>query len=102
MRFVRQLHVADLGPADKVLVVCDYHTASLLPSGSPEPLVIEAEEAQKGWRTVELVIDAAYQAGLDRSSCIIAIGGGVLCDVVAFAASIYLRGIALVLSLIHI
>ncbi len=97
MRFVRQLHVTDLGPADKVLIVCDYHTASLLPSGSPEPLVIEAEEAQKDWRTVELVIYAAYQAGLDRSSCITAIGGGVLCDVVAFAASIYLRGIALVL-----
>ena len=97
VRFVPTLRPTDVGPPHNALLVCDHHTALLLPAGSPEPLVIEAEEAHKDWDTVARVIDAAHRAGLDRGARITALGGGVLCDVVAFAASVYLRGIRLVL-----
>ena len=97
VRFTRRLQPADMGPPQNALLVCDQHTAPLLPAGSPEPLIIDAEEEHKGWGTVARVLDAAHRAGLDRGARITAVGGGVLCDVVAFAASIYLRGVALVL-----
>ncbi len=97
IRFVPALYPDDVGPPDNALLVCDRHTAPLLPSGSPEPLRIDAEEADKDWSTVARVIDAAFRAGLDRGASVTALGGGVLCDVVAFAASVYLRGVRLVL-----
>ena len=97
IRFVPELRPADVGPRENALLVCDHHTAPLLPPGAPPPLVIEAEEAHKDWATVARVIDAAHRAGLDRGARITALGGGVLCDVVAFAASVYLRGVQLVL-----
>jgi len=97
IRFVPELRPADVGSPANALLVCDHHTAPLLPAGSPEPLRIDAEETDKNWSTVARVIDAAHRAGLDRGACVTALGGGVLCDVVAFAASVYLRGVRLVL-----
>jgi 3-dehydroquinate synthase len=97
IRFVPALRPADVGPPANALLVCDHHTAPLLPAGSPEALCLEAEETDKNWDLVERVIDAAHRAGLDRGARVTALGGGVLCDVVAFAASVYLRGVRLVL-----
>lgn len=97
VRFVRALRPADVGPPDNALLVCDRHTAPLLPAGAPPPLVIEAEESDKNWSAVARVIDAAHRAGLDRGARVTALGGGVLCDVAAFAASVYLRGVRLAL-----
>jgi len=79
------------------LIVCDRHTAPLLPAGALQPLAIDAEEEDKGWSTVESLLEVAHRRGLDRGARITALGGGVLCDMVAFAASIYLRGVSLVL-----
>ena len=97
VRFIHQLQAVDLGPSDNSLVVCDQNTAPLLPAVTHSALVINAEEEHKNWNTVACVLDAAHRAGLDRSARFTAVGGGVLCDIVAFAASIYLRGVALVL-----
>lgn len=55
--------------------------------------VIEANETTKHWATVEAVLDAMVAFGIDRRrEPVIVIGGGVLCDVVGFAASLYRRG----------
>ena len=97
IRFVPALSSADVGPSENALLVCDHHTAPLLPAGAPAALRVDAEEADKDWGTVARVIDAAHRAGLDRGASVTALGGGVLCDVVAFAASVYLRGVRLVL-----
>ena len=54
--------------------------------------VLEAHKMVKDWRSVDSVIRAMAEAGIDRrSEPIIAIGGGVLLDIVGFAASIYRR-----------
>ena len=42
------------------------------------------------------IYSAALKAGLDRTSCIIALGGGAIGDVAGFAASTFLRSIAFI------
>ncbi len=42
------------------------------------------------------IIEAAASGGLDRRSCIVALGGGVIGDMAGFAASMWMRGIAVI------
>ncbi|MFJ1644328.1 sedoheptulose 7-phosphate cyclase [Streptomyces sp. NPDC088258] len=56
-------------------------------------LVLDAHEQVKDWQSVDAVLAAMDEFGVDRRrEPVIAIGGGVLCDIVGFAASIYRRG----------
>ncbi|HWG98840.1 MAG TPA: sedoheptulose 7-phosphate cyclase [Pilimelia sp.] len=58
-----------------------------------EVLILEAGERNKDLTTLRTILDAAETVGLNRrSDPIIAIGGGVLTDVVGLAASLYRRG----------
>jgi len=59
-------------------------------------LVLEAGEEQKTLASVALIHDAAYQHRLERSSLMVALGGGVVGDMVGFAAATWLRGVAVV------
>lgn len=60
----------------------------------PKLLVIDAGEDQKNLKNIELIHDAAYKAQLERSSLMIALGGGVVGDMTGFAAATWLRGVA--------
>jgi 3-dehydroquinate synthase len=53
-------------------------------------------EAAKNLETLEAIARKLVRAGADRKSLLIAVGGGVVGDVVGFAAASYLRGVALV------
>ncbi|MBI4053033.1 MAG: 3-dehydroquinate synthase [Candidatus Diapherotrites archaeon] len=55
-----------------------------------------AGERSKSLATFALLQQKVFDAGLDRKSCIVALGGGVTGDVAGFAASTFMRGIALV------
>ena len=55
---------------------------------------IGAGEEIKTLSTVEAVYGEFLKLGLDRSSWVIGIGGGIVCDVAGFAASTYLRGLS--------
>ncbi|MCD6121520.1 MAG: 3-dehydroquinate synthase [Spirochaetales bacterium] len=59
--------------------------------------VIEPGEVNKIWRSVELIIKEAFKNGLSRDSAFLGIGGGVVCDLTAFAASVFMRGCRLML-----
>jgi len=59
-------------------------------------LEVEAGEDQKTPATVARIHDAAFEARLERSSLIVALGGGVVGDMAGFAAATWLRGIAVV------
>lgn len=63
--------------------------------GSRRVLVPDGERA-KTMRTVARVHDALVAAGADRGAIVVAIGGGVIGDLVGFAAATYLRGVRLV------
>lgn len=56
---------------------------------------IEAGEEHKTVQSVERIWDAALEGGLDRDSLVVGVGGGVVGDLTAFAASTLLRGVAL-------
>jgi 3-dehydroquinate synthase len=56
--------------------------------------VVEAGEETKDLRHAETLYRAALEAGLDRSSAVVALGGGVVGDLAGFVAATFLRGIA--------
>ncbi|CAH1197200.1 3-dehydroquinate synthase [Paenibacillus allorhizoplanae] len=58
--------------------------------------VVPAGETSKSLAQLEGIVTAALQAGLDRNSAIIALGGGVVGDLAGFAAASFMRGIRFV------
>jgi 3-dehydroquinate synthase len=68
---------------------------SLRRAGVPaQSLTIQAGEQNKTVATVASLWHGFLQAGLDRNSTIIALGGGVTGDLAGFAAATFMRGIA--------
>jgi len=62
-----------------------------------EVLSIEPGEQSKTLDQAARLYDAAVEAGLDRNSPVIALGGGVPGDLAGFVAATYLRGVPLVM-----
>ncbi len=55
-------------------------------------LILGSGEPYKTIESVLAIIRAAFDANFTRKDIFIGIGGGVICDITAFAASIYKRG----------
>ena len=53
-------------------------------------------EQHKSFSSLERAVEFFSKAGLERNDVVVALGGGVVGDLAGFAASVYLRGIALV------
>ncbi|MEW6540188.1 MAG: 3-dehydroquinate synthase [Bacillota bacterium] len=53
-------------------------------------------EEHKTLETAARLYDRAFEAGLDRSSAVVALGGGVVGDIGGFVAATYMRGVAFV------
>ena len=53
-------------------------------------------ERFKTLRTAERALAFFSEFGLERSDCVVALGGGVVGDLAGFAAAVYLRGVAFV------
>ena len=58
--------------------------------------IFPAGEQSKNLQTIETLADEMIAAGHDRSSFVVALGGGVVGDMAGFLASIYYRGIPFV------
>ena len=94
------------GISSKVMIVSDEHVwplhGSRLLAGlqasryTPTPIILPAGEQHKNLDTVRLLYDQFIEAGLERSGAVIAIGGGVVTDMVGFASATYMRGVPLV------
>ncbi len=56
-------------------------------------VVLPDGEAHKDWLTLNLIFDGLLAARCDRSTTLIALGGGVVGDMVGFAAATYQRGV---------
>jgi 3-dehydroquinate synthase len=56
-------------------------------------IVLPDGEEHKDWRTLQRVFDALLEAQADRSTVIVALGGGVVGDMAGFAAATYQRGV---------
>jgi 3-dehydroquinate synthase len=97
---------AEAGLCGKCAVITDenvgkLHAQTVLDSlrtagFDPVQLTVPAGEKSKSLAAVENLIDGMLAAGLDRSSFVVALGGGVIGDLAGFAAAIYQRGIPFV------
>jgi 3-dehydroquinate synthase len=67
--------------------------AALRPAEQPSVLFLPAGETNKRLIQVERLSTELAAAGADRSSLLIAFGGGIVGDVGGFLAAIYMRGI---------
>ncbi|PZU10444.1 MAG: 3-dehydroquinate synthase [Sphingobium sp.] len=86
----------------RLVVVTDSHVAAaqlprletaLAASGvTVEPIVLPAGEQTKSWRHLEQLLDALLALEIERGDHVVALGGGVIGDLVGFAASIIKRG----------
>jgi 3-dehydroquinate synthase len=86
------------------LLICDGNTeylAAKLRSGNTGDAIpictLEAGESHKNWNAVEAILRSAHDDGLGRDGTFIGVGGGVIGDLCAFAASIYMRGCSVAL-----
>lgn len=61
-----------------------------------ETIILPAGERTKSIGHLETLLEAMLKTNLERDDMIIALGGGVIGDLVGFAASIYLRGIGFI------
>lgn len=83
----------------RVLIVTDggtpRHYADALAAQCKEPVLvtIPGGEASKSIAQFEQLLSAMLRAGFTRRDCVAAVGGGVVGDLSAFAASCYMRGI---------
>jgi len=85
----------------KPLLICDTNTeylAEKIRGDTGIPIcTLEAGELHKNWQAVEAILRSARDAGLGRDGTFIGVGGGVIGDLSAFAASIYMRGCSIAL-----
>jgi len=96
----REMDAARLGKR-RILVsserIWDFHGARFRTIGADKtPILIEDGERYKNLNTVARILDALVKAQADRSTVIVAVGGGVIGDMVGFSAATYLRGLPIV------
>jgi 3-dehydroquinate synthase len=83
----RNLAAHYLKPVARVLKASGYNVV---------PIVLPPGERTKTLRSIGTVMDALVEARFERSSTLLALGGGVIGDITGFAAAIYQRGIPFV------
>ncbi len=80
------------------LYVFDENTFRLFPeSDQLNSVVLPPGEGAKNWKSIDLIAGKALESGMARDSVFVGVGGGVVCDLTAAAASLYMRGSGLVL-----
>ncbi len=93
--------LAPLSRGRPFVIVTDAHVAphaarlaALLHHGglTSDIITLPAGEATKSWGQLESLTDALLERGIERGDHVIALGGGVIGDLVGFATSILKRG----------
>ncbi len=94
-------HLAPLAKGRHMAIVADENVAphlatlraSLGAAGVPsEAIVLTAGERSKSWATLEDLTDRLLDLGVERGDHVVALGGGVIGDLVGFACSVLKRG----------
>jgi 3-dehydroquinate synthase len=94
--------MSDIGFAGRVYVIADKRALELhgltlrQVVGESPVLEVSGDEQAKTVESVSRVWDWLVDNGAQRRDALLAFGGGVVCDLVGFAAATYLRGVGLV------
>ena len=95
IRFLSRREAGQIIP-EVPLAVFDENTAGLFDTyPGDRGIVLPPGEIAKNWVSVESILSRALDRGLGRDGTIAGIGGGVVCDLTGFAASVYMRGTGL-------
>jgi 3-dehydroquinate synthase len=87
--------VSRLLPEKGVVIITDDRVRTLYGNKFPDVPVLSLTpgEVSKKLEVINHLAGQLLEAGIDRSGFILAIGGGVVCDVAGFLAAVYMRGI---------
>lgn len=94
-------HLAPLARGRAMAIVTDAHLAdhlatfqaSLDAAGiASTPIILPPGEATKSWAMLEQLTDRLLDLGVERGDHVVALGGGVIGDLVGFACAILKRG----------
>jgi 3-dehydroquinate synthase len=87
--------VVKLLPESGVVIITDDNVFELYGGSFPlfPVLKVKPGEVSKQLKIIKNLSEKLLRLGIDRSGFILAIGGGVVCDVAGFLASVYMRGI---------
>jgi 3-dehydroquinate synthase len=87
--------VSDLLPKEGVVIVTDENVFRLYGRDFPDfpVLVTSPGESSKQLSTIDELVKKLIELDTDRTGFILAIGGGVVCDISGFLAAVYMRGI---------
>lgn len=82
-------------PGENVVIITDVNVKRFYQNNfPPHPVItIQIGEKIKNLDTVCNIYGKLLEFGVDRSTFIIGIGGGIVCDITGFVASTFLRGV---------
>ena len=82
-------------PEKNVVIITDVNVDRIYGDIFPHfpKIVLETGEKIKTFATLEKIIRELINNGIDRHGFLLGIGGGIVCDITGFAASVYMRGI---------
>ncbi|MCJ7820856.1 MAG: 3-dehydroquinate synthase [Bacteroidales bacterium] len=88
--------VTEFLPEKGVVIITDDKVMGLYGDRFPNCTVftVPPGEESKKLEVVEHLAERLLETGIDRTGFVLAIGGGVVCDLAGFLASIYMRGIS--------
>jgi 3-dehydroquinate synthase len=90
-------NVSDYIKNRKCIIITDTHISGLYKDQFPKGIpIIEMGlgETNKTLQSLEIIFDKLIEYEADRSTFILAIGGGIVCDVAGFVASSFMRGLS--------
>jgi 3-dehydroquinate synthase len=87
--------VGKMLPETGVAIVTDSNVYRIYGERFPEfpVFIVKPGEASKKIEEIEFLAERLLETGIDRSGFLLGIGGGVVCDITGFLASIYMRGV---------
>lgn len=89
------LNITDYLPEKKCFLICDeniyHHYGEFIEKF--DHIIISCGESIKTWSTIENIVEKLLEFGADRNSFLLGMGGGLVCDVTGFVASVFMRGL---------
>lgn len=87
-------HEPGISASGSVIADRYFHDHDLAALREAHPIWIEATEREKSLERTPGVIEQMRASGANRSTPLVAVGGGVIQDIAAFVASVYMRGLS--------
>jgi 3-dehydroquinate synthase len=83
-------------PSSNVVIIADSNVYDRHHEAFPKvkTIKLDTNEKMKSLETVHFLINKLVEMEADRSLFLLGIGGGILCDITGFVASIYMRGVS--------